>query len=183
MRALILGLAAAFAVGGMAAAQQRPPVEDRPDFSEMSRAEIRAVIRAMPKGGDLHIHLTGTPYGETYLQWAAEDGLCVDLARLALTDPCTPEGDMVLASAITPDQRALMMDSLSTRRPDFAGRNGHDQFFTAFDRFGWTRDERRGDMLADLMQVLALQNTFYVEIMWMPQSRPTRDLGATAAST
>lgn len=180
MRALILGLAAAFALGGMAAAQQRPPVEDQPDFSQMSRAEIRAVIRAMPKGGDLHIHLSGAPYAETYLAWAAEDGLCVDTVRWALTDPCTPEGDLILASALTPDQRSLMMDSLSTRRPDFAGRNGHDQFFTAFDRFGWTRDERRGDMLADLMQVLALQNTFYVEVMWMPQSRPSRDLGAAA---
>lgn len=180
MRALIGGVLAALALAGSVAAQQRPPVAERPDFSEMSRAEIRAVIRAMPKGGDLHIHLSGAPYAETYLAWAAEDGLCVDTARWALTDPCTPEGDLVLASALTPDQRSLMMDSLSTRRPDFAGRNGHDQFFTAFDRFGWTREYRRGDMLADLMATLAAQNTFYVEVMWMPQSRQSRDLGAAA---
>lgn len=180
MRALILGLAAAVALGGATAAQQRPPVEERPDFSEMSRAEIRAVIRAMPKGGDLHIHLSGAPYAETYLEWAAEDGLCVDTVRWALTDPCTPEGDLILASALTPDQRSLMMDSLSTRRPDFAGRNGHDQFFTAFDRFGWTREYRRGDMLADLMATLAAQNTWYVEVMWMTQSRQSRDLGGAA---
>lgn len=180
MRTLILVFAAALALAGAAGAQQRPPVEERPDFSEMSRAEIRAVIRAMPKGGDLHIHLSGAPYAETYLAWAAEDGLCVDTVRWALTDPCTPEGDLVLASTLTPDQRSLMMDSLSTRRPDFAGRNGHDQFFTAFDRFGWTREYRRGDMLADLMATLAAQNTFYVEVMWMPQSRQSRDLGAAA---
>lgn len=180
MRVLVGGLLAALALAGTAAAQQRPPVGERPDFSEMSRAEIRAVIRAMPKGGDLHIHLSGAPYAETYLAWAAEDGLCVDTVRWALTDPCTPAGDLVLASALTPDQRALMMDSLSTRRPDFAGRNGHDQFFTAFDRFGWTREYRRGDMLADVMQTLAQQNTFYVEVMWMPQSRQSRDLGAAA---
>lgn len=160
--------------------QVRPPVEQRPDFSQMSRAEIRAVTRAMPKGGDLHIHLSGAPYAETYLAWAAEDGLCVDTVRWALTDPCTPGGDLILASALTVDQRSLMMDSLSTRRPGFAGRNGHDQFFTAFDRFGWTRDYRRGDMLADLMATLAAQNTFYVEVMWMPQSRQSRDLGAAA---
>lgn len=180
MRALVGGLFFALALAGTAAAQQRPPVEERPDFSEMSRAEIRAVIRAMPKGGDLHIHLSGAPYAETYLEWAAEDGLCVDTVRWALTDPCTPEGDLILASALTPDQRSLMMDSLSTRRPDFAGRNGHDQFFTAFDRFGWTREYRRGDMLANLMATLAAQNTFYVEVMWMPQSRQSRDLGAAA---
>lgn len=180
MRALLGGVFAALALAGTAAAQQRPPVEERPDFSEMSRAEIRAVIRAMPKGGDLHIHLSGAPYAETYLEWAAEDGLCVDTVRWALTDPCPPEGDLVLASSLTADQRSLMMDSLSTRRPDFAGRNGHDQFFTAFDRFGWTREYRRADMLADLMATLAAQNTFYLEVMWMPQSRQSRDLGAAA---
>lgn len=180
MRALLGGVFAALALAGTAAGQQRPPVEERPDFSEMSRAEIRAVIRAMPKGGDLHIHLSGAPYAETYLEWAAEDGLCVDTVRWALTDPCTPEGDLVLASSLTADQRSLMMDSLSTRRPDFAGRNGHDQFFTAFDRFGWTREYRRADMLADLMATLAAQNTFYLEVMWMPQSRQSRDLGAAA---
>lgn len=182
MRRTWLAAAAVIALAGAANAQSRPPVEARPDFTDMSRAEIRAVIRAMPKGGDLHIHLSGSPYAETYLEWAAEDGLCVDTARWALTDPCEPEGGLVLASSLTPDQRALMMDSLSTRRPDFAGRNGHDQFFTAFDRFGWTRDYRRGDMLADLMQTLAAQNTFYVEVMWMPQSRASRDLGAAAGN-
>lgn len=180
MRAVVLGLAASMALAGAVTAQTRPPVEDRPDFSEMSRAEIRAVIREMPKGGDLHIHLSGAPYAETYLAWAAEDGLCIDTARWAITDPCEPEGDLILASSLTPDQRSLMMDSLSTRRPDFAGRNGHDQFFSAFDRFGWTRDYRRGDMLADLMTTLAAQNTFYVEVMWMPQSRASRDLGGAS---
>lgn len=180
MKRIILGLAAFMALTGAAAAQTRPPGEQRPDFSTLSRAEIRAVTRAMPKGGDLHIHLSGAPYAETYLEWAAQDGLCIDTSRWALTDPCTPGGDMILASEITPDQRSIMMDSLSTRRPDFAGRTGHDQFFTAFDRFGWTRDYRRGDMLADLMSVLAAQNTWYVEVMWMPQSRQARDLGAAA---
>lgn len=180
MRWLAFGLVIAALAAGGAAAQQRPPLEARPDFGGMSRAEIRAIVRAMPKGGDLHVHLSGAPYAETYLEWAAEDGLCVDTVRWALTEPCTPGDDRVLASSLTPEQRALMMDSLSTRRPDFAGRNGHDQFFTAFDRFGATRDERRGDMLADLMQTLAAQNTFYLEVMWMPQSRPARELGAAA---
>jgi adenosine deaminase len=174
----LAGLVAALATPAWA--QVRPPVDLRPDFSQMSRAEVRAVIRAMPKGGDLHIHLSGSPYAETYLQWAAEDGLCVDTVRWTLTDPCTPGADLVSASDLTPDQRSLMIDSLSTRQAEFAGRSGHDQFFSSFDRFGATPDHRRGDMLADLMTTLAAQNTFYVEVMWMPQSRQARDLGAAA---
>jgi len=180
MRRLATWTACLLAVAAPVWGQVRPGVEARPDFSEMSRAEIRAVVRAMPKGGDLHVHLSGVPYAETYLQWAAEDGLCIDVERWALTDACTPTDNLIFASSLTPDQRASMLDSLSTRRPNFAGRSGHDQFFTAFDRFGWTRDYRRGDMLAGLMTTLAAQNTFYVEVMWMPQSRPARDLGAAA---
>lgn len=146
----------------------------------MSPAELTAFVRAMPKGGDLHIHLSGAPWPEDYLAWAAEDGLCVDLEALALAAPCTPGETLRPAAGLDADQRAAMLDSLSTRRPDFAGRTGHDQFFTAFDRFGATPDHRRGDMLADLMAVLAAQNTWYVEVMWMPQSRPSRDLGRAA---
>ncbi len=174
----LAGLVAALATPAWA--QVRPPVDQRPDFSQMSRAEIRAVIRAMPKGGDLHIHLSGAPFAEAYLDWAAEDGLCVDTARWTLTDPCRPGGDLVAASGLTVDQRSLMIDSLSTRRPGFAGRSGHDQFFSTFGRFDATPDHRRGDMLADLMATLAAQNTFYVEVMWMPQSGPARELGAVS---
>ncbi|MDO1560229.1 adenosine deaminase [Brevundimonas sp. 2R-24] len=175
MRGIIggfVGLAAALAAGVALAAE--------PDLQAMSRAELTAFTRAMPKGGDVHIHLSGAPYPETYLEWAAEDGLCIDTVRLALAPPCQPEGDLVSARGISADLRAQMMDSLSTRRPGFAGRTGHDQFFTAFDRFGATPDARRGDMLADLMQTLAMQNTFYLEVMWMPQSGAARRAGTAA---
>src|SRR5271156_1204402 len=43
-------------------------------------AERLAFLRAMPKGGDLHNHLSGAIYAENWLRWAAEDGLCADLA-------------------------------------------------------------------------------------------------------
>ena len=174
MKRLFLAAVAALGLCGPAAAQ------DTFDLQAMSQAELTAFTRAMPKGGDLHIHLSGAPYPETYLTWAAEDGLCIDTVALALAPPCEPGGDLVSARGITADLRAQMMDSLSTRRPDFAGRTGHDQFFTAFDRFGATPDHRRGDMLADLMQTLAMQNTFYLEVMWMPQSGASRRAGSAA---
>src|SRR5450759_453010 len=39
---------------------------------------LLAFLREMPKGGDLHIHLTGSVYAESYIQWAADEGECVD---------------------------------------------------------------------------------------------------------
>lgn len=35
----------------------------------------------MPKGGDLHNHLSGAIYAETFIQWAAQGGLCVDIMQ------------------------------------------------------------------------------------------------------
>ena len=42
-----------------------------------------AFLREMPKGGDLHNHLSGSIYAESYLRWAAEDNLCLAAATLA----------------------------------------------------------------------------------------------------
>lgn len=41
----------------------------------------------MPKGGDLHNHLSGSVYAEDYLQWASDDGACVQLSDLSLRAP------------------------------------------------------------------------------------------------
>ena len=36
-------------------------------------------LARMPKGGDLHNHLSGAVYAESYIDYAAADGDCVDL--------------------------------------------------------------------------------------------------------
>ena len=51
--------------------------------------KLRNFLLRMPKGGDLHNHLTGTIYAESYLGWAAEDGKCWDIADKAIVSgPC-----------------------------------------------------------------------------------------------
>ena len=174
MKRFITGLAAAcaLAIGG-AEAQPRDPF----DLSAMSGAERTAFLRAMPKGGDLHLHLAGAPYPETWLAWAAEDGLCIDAAALAIVmPPCDAPLKPASAAYSEPGLYGAMLDSLSTRQPGFAGRSGHDQFFTAFDRAN-SKPERQGDMLADVKRRLAMQNTWYVELMVTPQSRESRAVG------
>src|SRR6185369_6712910 len=43
-----------------------------------------AFLLRMPKGGDLHNHLSGAIYAESYIQWAADNGLCINLKTMAL---------------------------------------------------------------------------------------------------
>ncbi|HWZ46728.1 MAG TPA: hypothetical protein VNX00_00735, partial [Herbaspirillum sp.] len=50
-------------------------------------AKLRIFLQAMPKGGDLHNHLSGSPYAEDYLQWAAADGSCISRSKRAIVAP------------------------------------------------------------------------------------------------
>ena len=157
-----------------------------PDVSKMTGGELAAFARAMPKGGELHNHLGGAMFAETALAWAAEDGLCVDEARLAIVGDCRrdPQGrlapNLAEPGAVIADdaRRSAMIDSLSTRRPGFADRSGHDQFFSAFGRYG-VGDRRYGDLLALVADDLARQNTFYLEVMHSPPAPRLRQIAAT----
>src|SRR5215467_4369650 len=61
---------------------------------------LHAFLQQMPKGGDLHNHLSGAVYAESLIQWAASDGLCVDRLALALTGPpCDPAAGKPPATA------------------------------------------------------------------------------------
>ncbi len=44
-----------------------------------NQAELRQFFTQMPKGGDIHNHLTGSAYAETYFELAAKKGMYVDL--------------------------------------------------------------------------------------------------------
>jgi adenosine deaminase len=151
-----------------------------PDLSKLSPPALTALMREMPKGGELHLHVSGAIFPESMLAWAGEDGLCIDAKALAFTaPPCDPAQGLRPATDAQRDLqlRSDMMDSLTTRRPGFMGRTGHDQFFTAFDRFGPVGDKRKGDMLAEVMDRLGAQHVFYLEAMITPQSGPSRAIG------
>src|SRR5688572_15014400 len=46
---------------------------------------LREFLKRMPKGADLHNHLDGAVYAETFIRVGGEDGLCVDPAAKAFT--------------------------------------------------------------------------------------------------
>ena len=45
---------------------------------------LRAFLEKMPKGGDLHLHLSGAVYAETLVDEAVADHLCFDTTSLSL---------------------------------------------------------------------------------------------------
>src|SRR5579875_1189604 len=56
--------------------------------------ELYAFLKPMPKGGDLHMHLSGAVYAETFIREAAEQGLCV--APVDPGKPAVPHGQNAL---------------------------------------------------------------------------------------
>ncbi len=141
---------------------------------------LHAFLVRMPKGGDLHVHLSGAIYAETWLREAAEDGMCVDPAALAFdktgkqaNGTCRP-GD-VPAAAVLKDEHLYdqLIDSFSMRTfVPVTGESGHDHFFATFARFSGVEKRHMGEWLDEVATRAAAQNEQYMELMDTPEWRP-----------
>jgi len=141
-------------------------------------ARIEVFVRAMPKGGDLHSHLSGAVYAERYLEWAAEDGDCVSVATLTLVPaPCDAAQGRPPVAELDGAMRARVLDGFSMRNWFPAVENGHDRFFATFGRFDLATDGRTGDMLADVTQRAAAGHVRYLELMLSASGGAVRALG------
>src|SRR6266446_470647 len=85
----------------------RTPEERAARYFESLRKlppQMLAFLLKMPKGGDLHNHLSGAIYAESFVQWAADKGLCVSQTTLILSPPpCDQSKGQVAASAALSD--------------------------------------------------------------------------------
>src|SRR5260370_35735758 len=54
---------------------------------------LLAFLHEMPKGGDLHNHLSGAIYAEDLIDFAASDNLCVDRTSSQLMAPPSEPGE------------------------------------------------------------------------------------------
>lgn len=133
-------------------------------------AALRAFLYRMPKGADLHMHLSGAVYAETFLREAGEDHDCVDATHLSIDDhhhtPDCPAGESP-AAALPADQHLYnqLIDAFSMRTfVPVTGDSGHDHFFDTFARFG---DDNRfaGEWIDEVASRAAAQNEQYLELM------------------
>ncbi|WP_242427144.1 MULTISPECIES: adenosine deaminase [unclassified Streptomyces] len=139
-------------------------------------AALQAFFRALPKGGELHNHLSGAVTTEYLIELAAEDGLCIDTKTMtAVAPPCGP-GTRPAADARTDGAfRDALVREWSMQ--DFpADGNGHDHFFDTFGKFGEVTWRHRGKLLAEFADTVAEQNQFYLETMVTPASDSAKKL-------
>lgn len=142
---------------------------------------LYAFLRQMPKGGDLHNHLSGAIYAESYIRFGAQDGLCVDRATSVLVrPPCDAAQGRPPASAAYQDSNLYrqMIDAYSMRQFHAYAESGHDHFFATFGKFGPATDGHTGEMLAEVASRAARDNVQYLELMFNPDGGQAARLGA-----
>ena len=131
---------------------------------------LHGFLAEFPKGADLHVHLSGAVYAETFIRDAGEDGLCVDPVAFSFAKPpCAPP---LLPAAQLPANQDLydrLINAFSMRSfVPSPGFSGHDQFFSTFGRFGGIDKRHNGEWVDEVASRAAAQNQQYLELMETP---------------
>jgi adenosine deaminase len=150
------------------------PEERTAKYLESVRHEpglLLAFLQQMPKGGDLHVHLSGAIYAESFIDWASENALCVDRSTSKLIhascDSCEPYKNKPSVRCAYQDHilYGQLVDAWSMRNWHAAEESGHDHFFATFEKFGPAMEGHVGDALAEVASRAAANRLQYVEVM------------------
>ena len=154
-----------------------------------SPLELRNYLRKMPKGSDLHNHLYGAIYAETWIRNAAEDNMCIDGAAIQGTtsvfspregNPPVCSAGKIQAADAYKDQNLYdsLVDAFSMRGfVPSPGVTGHDHFFNTFARFGAVSQKHLGEWLYEVAARADRQNVQYIELMHTPDFARTAKAG------
>jgi adenosine deaminase len=143
-----------------------------------------AFLREMPKGGDLHNHLSGGIYAESWIDFAVDDGLCVDRTTAVLiAPPCDASCDKFTskpAVSCAYGDHVLyntLVDGWSMRNWIQGEESGHDHFFATFDKFGLASHNHTADMLAEAARRAAADHLQFLELMHTADGAQAAQLG------
>ncbi|MDX6677873.1 MAG: adenosine deaminase, partial [Solirubrobacteraceae bacterium] len=182
---LVIALALVPGAAAPAAGRPRGPEARTARYLDAIRTsppKLRAFLKAMPKGADLHNHLSGAVPTETLIGYAVADALCIDTLTLtAMPAPATPGGLCPVGQRPAADSstdaaffgQILRAWSMEGFEPGPV--SGHDHFFATFGKFGLATS-RKGDMLAAVAQINARQHVEYLETLLSRQGDAVRDL-------
>ena len=146
---------------------------------------LLAFLREMPKGGDLHNHLAGAIYAESWIDFAARDNLCVDRSTSYLIAPpcdksCAKYTNKPSASCAYGDQVLYnqLVDEWSMRNWTSSEESGHDHFFATFGKFEMAELNSTGDQLAEASARAGADHLQYLELMHTADGMRSAELGA-----
>jgi adenosine deaminase len=179
--ALILAVAAIVsAAAGLALALLPDSTVTAARFSALrnDHTALRAFLKRMPKGADLHVHLSGAVFAEDLIAWAAQGGLCVRLADMTfVAPPCDLEKAPVAADAMLKQNLYDAIVNAQSMRwfvPSAGVPSGHNQFFASFGKFGKASERVPAAMTVERLQHDDADAVQHTELMISFFSAPQR---------
>ncbi|MDF2261613.1 adenosine deaminase [Streptantibioticus ferralitis] len=147
---------------------------------------LRTFLLGMPKGADLHNHLSGAVRTQILLGYGIAAGMCVDTSMTAVPGPCSrvprPPADTARARPLsdTAKDRQFRNQVIGAWSMhgfrEHHGETGHDHFFSTFDKFGPTLTGHSGDMLAAVARDTYRNGALYLETLVGRQTSEVRAL-------
>jgi adenosine deaminase len=148
-----------------AAAARAAEVADLLEAVRDDAPALREWLAPMPKGADLHSHLSGAIETESLITWGGLDGICVNADATAQATCST--GTRSLTGAMPAN--ALWTEVLgawSLEGKEMAPVvERHEHFFGAFGKFFQATKRRPIDMLVDVRRAAARDGVAYLELM------------------
>jgi adenosine deaminase len=172
LRITALGYLMMFLSGPLALAQT--PEQKTSRYFDSVRQQpplLLAFLHDMPKGGDLHNHLSGATYAEDLIDFASFDNFCVDRTTSKLLGaPCDSCEKYTAKPAVrcAYDDHILynqIIDAWSMRNWRPGDESGHDHFFATFDKFGLTSHNHTAESVATVINRAAMEHLQYIEFM------------------
>lgn len=146
-----------------AAKKRENAVADKFEAARGNDSALRQLVAALPKGADLHMHLSGAAATETLIKIGAGDNDCVSSTYTA--QACSIGGTPISTSSSSSLFHQIL-DAWSME--DNTGgtvTTRHDHFFSTFGKVGFITRVHTADMIADVRRTAAAENVQYLELM------------------
>jgi len=165
------------------AASLQTPEERASHYLDSVRSQpglLLEFLRNFPKGGDLHNHLVGSIYAESFIQWAADDGYCIDRTSNAFSpSPCEKATIPAKQLLTDPQLYSAALGALSMYQFVPGSESGHDHFFRTFPKFLPVAANHMGEELAEVAARAGRQNEMYLELIVGPEWGEAARFGAS----
>ncbi|MCW8409814.1 adenosine deaminase [Legionella sp. PATHC035] len=149
------------------------------DSVKATPSMLKKFLTNMPKGGDLHMHASGSSFAENLIRYAELDNLCIDTNNLSVSiNPSCNSEDYLMTAIANKKLYHSLIDAWSMCDFDpVKNESGHDHFFNAFGKFSLITKMHGGEILAEMTERAAVQNELYLEIMTTPDGNEASELG------
>jgi adenosine deaminase len=135
-----------------------------------NRAALAAFFSAMPKGGDLHHHYSGSIYTETYINRVVANDYFINKHTCLVVKDTTGAGGGYIRFSALGDSLAYyqqqLMQKWSVKDYNGVSYPSDKQFFETFDYFRVTSNDSLKQGLQELKNRAVKENVSYIETMF-----------------